>query len=68
MESDTEAEFGGLFENFQKATSKRTELADMGHQQLPTPVATYNTLAKIIVNGTAKQKNILIKRHEILLG
>ena len=28
----------------------------MGHQQLPAPVATENTAAKIIVNVTAKQK------------
>ena len=45
----------------------RTALADMGHQQPPTPVETDNTTANRIVNGTAKQK-ILSDRHEILLG
>ena len=34
----------------------RTSLADMGYQQPPTPVATYNTAANSIVNGMAKQK------------
>ena len=38
----------------------------MGHQQPPTPVATYNTAANRIFNG--KKKKILIHRHEILLG
>ena len=52
----TEAELGGLFENCQKATSTRTALADMGHQQPPTPVATDNKSANSIVNGTEKQK------------
>ena len=57
MASDTEAEMGGLFENFWKAIYMRTAaLAEMGHQQPPTPVATYNTAANSIVNGTAKQK------------
>ena len=56
MESSTEAELGGLYENCQKLTSKRTALAEMGHQQPPTPVATYNTAENSIVNGTEKQK------------
>ena len=43
MASDTEAELGGLFENYQKETSKRTALAEMGHQQPPT---TENTAQK----------------------
>ena len=34
----------------------RTALAEMGYQQPPTLVATDNTAANIIVNGTAKQK------------
>ena len=32
MESSTKAELGGLFENCQKATATRTDLAEMGHQ------------------------------------
>ena len=56
MESATESELGGLFENFQKKTSTRTALAEMGHQQSPTPLPTDNTMANSIVNGKAKQK------------
>ena len=56
MASATEAELGGLFENFQKATYTRTALAEMGHLQPPTPMATDNTSANSIVNGTEKQK------------
>ena len=56
--SATEAELVGLFKNSQKATSKRTALAYMGHQQPPTPVATDNKEANIIFNGKAKQKDI----------
>ena len=55
MASATEAELGSLFENCHKVTSMQTDLADMGHQQPLTPVATDNTAANIIVNGTAKQ-------------
>ena len=54
MASATEAELVGLFENFQKETSMRTALAEIGHQKPPTPVATYNTAASSIVSGTAK--------------
>ena len=53
--SSTEAELGGLFENCQKTTYVLTALVDMGHQQPPTPLATGNTAANIIVNETAKQ-------------
>ena len=56
MESATEAELGGLFENCRKATSMLTALAEMGHSKPPTPVAMENTAAKIIVNRTSKQK------------
>ena len=35
----------------------------MVQSQPPTPVATYNTVENIIINGTEKQRN----RHEILL-
>ena len=56
MASTTEAELGGLFKNCQKATSMSTALADLGHQQPPTPVATDNTVANIIVNRMAKEK------------
>ena len=34
----------------------RTSLAEMGHKQPPTPVATEKTSAKSKVEGTAKQK------------
>ena len=54
MASAMKVELGGLFEKYQKATYMRTALADMCHQQPPTPVATDNTAAKSIVNGTAK--------------
>ena len=56
MSSAMEAKLGGLFENFQKATSMRTDLAEMGHSQPPTLVTTDNTAANSIVNETAKQK------------
>ena len=56
MASSMEAELGGLFENFQKATSTRMALVEMGHPQAPTPMANYNAAANIIVNGTQKQK------------
>ena len=58
MASATE-ELGELFENCHKATSTSTSLAEMGHQQPPTPVETENTSANSIVNGT---------RHATLLG
>ena len=54
--SSTEEELVGLFENCQKDNSMRTALAEMGHQQPPTPMATDNTAAKIIVNRTAKKR------------
>ena len=50
MASATKEELGGLFENCQKATSTRTALADMDHQQLPIPVATDNKAENSIVN------------------
>ena len=56
MASSTEAELGQLFENSQKVTAMRTYLEEMVHQQALTPVATKNTAADSIVNGTAKQK------------
>ena len=52
MSSATEAELVGLFENFQKVASMQTALAEMGHPQPPTPVATDNIVSNIIVNGT----------------
>ena len=54
MASAPEAELGGLFENCQKATSMRTALSEMGHQQPPTLAATDNTAENSIVNGTEK--------------
>ena len=64
MESATEEELGGFFENCQKSTSMRTALAKMGHQQPPTPMAMDNTAANRIVNGTTKKSS---NRHDILL-
>ena len=52
---------------YQKATYMRTTLSEMGHQLPTTPVATDNTAANSIVEGTSK-KNILSNRHDILLG
>ena len=40
-----------------KSTSMRKDLAEMVHQQPPTPVATDNTVANSILNRTAKQKS-----------
>ena len=40
MASSTEAELGGLFENCQKSNSMRTALAEIGHKQPLTQVAT----------------------------
>ena len=54
--SATEAELGGLFENFQKATSIQISLAEMGHPQPPTTVATDKKSVNRTVNGTEKQK------------
>ena len=56
MASATESELGGLFENCHKATSTRTALAEMGHQQPTTPVAKDNIAENSIVNRTEKQK------------
>ena len=56
MASATEVGFGGLFENFQKATYMKAYLAEMGQLQPPTLVATNNTAANSIFNGTEKQK------------
>ena len=56
MASDMEAELGRLFENYHKLTSMQTALAEMGHSQPPTPLATDDTEANSIINGTAKQK------------
>ena len=68
MASVTEAELGGLFENFQTSTAIITSLAETWHQQPTTPVAKYNTAAKTIIDGTANIKNITSNRHDILLG
>ena len=56
MALSTEAELGELFENCQKETSTRTSLEEMGHPQPSTPVATENTEANSILNGTEKKK------------
>ena len=56
---ESASELVGLFEKCQKATSMRMALAKMGDSQSPTIVATDNTMAKSIVNGTEKQ-NIFI--------
>ena len=54
MASGTEAELGVLFKNCHKETSIRKALADMVHLQPPTPIATVNTAANSIHNGTTK--------------
>ena len=56
MASATEEELGGLFENCQKATAMRKNLAEMVHQQPTTPVVMDNIEANSIINVTAKQK------------
>ena len=56
MASASEVELGGLFENYQKATSTSTALEEVGHQEPPTPAGRDNIVANSIVNGTAKQE------------
>ena len=62
MESDDEAELGGLFENDQKATSIWTAIEEMVHPQQPTSVATDNIAKNSIVNGTAKKSRAIDMR------
>ena len=57
LESDTYAELGGLFENYQIATSMRTSLAEMFHPKSSTQVATENITTNRIFN--VKSKNII---------
>ena len=52
MASDNEAELGGFFENYQKATTMRTALEEMGQSKSPKPVANGNKTENKIVNGT----------------
>ena len=40
--SATEAELGGLFEDYQKVISMKPAIAEMDYQQAPTPVETDN--------------------------
>ena len=56
MASAKKAELGGLFENFYKATSMSTALAEMGHIQPPTPVTTNNAATNSIFKRTENQK------------
>ena len=56
MASAMESELGVLLENYLKATSMLTSLADMGHQQPPTLVTTDNTAANRIVKEKEKLK------------
>ena len=58
MSSVTESELGRLFENTQKATSMRTALAEMSHQQPTTLVAIDNTVTNRTVTGTEKKKDL----------
>ena len=68
MELATEAELGGVFENFQKATSISTSISEMGNPQMPTLLETDNTAGNSIVNVTYKQKiSILIYMRFYLL-
>ena len=54
--SSIEAELGGLFDIFQKSTSKQIALAKMVHIQTPTTVAIDNFVENVIVNETTKLK------------
>ena len=45
----------------------RTALSEMGHSKTPTSVATDNTEANSIFNGT-ENKKVKSNIHEILLG
>jgi hypothetical protein len=56
LASAMEAEMGGLFKNCQKGAELRTTAIEMKHPQPPTPVATDNSAAESVLNGTAKQK------------
>eukprot|EP00978_Attheya_sp_CCMP212_P021259 scaffold61947_cov63-Attheya_sp.AAC.5 len=47
---------GGLFNNCQKGAQLRTTAIEMKHPQPPTPVATDNSAAESVLNGTTKQK------------
>ena len=64
--SSTKAELGRLCENFQKATYKRTALAEMVPPQPPILVATKNTVTNSLFNGMLK--NTQSNSNEILLG
>ena len=67
MASSTETLLGVLFENYQKANSIQSALAEMGDRKPPTPVATDNSGAQSIVKSMAKT-NIQSNRYEIILG
>eukprot|EP00957_Ditylum_brightwellii_P014147 1065880-Ditylum_brightwellii.AAC.1 len=54
--SAAEAEVGALFSNVHMGEQLRTALAEMGHQQPPTPICTDNSTADGIVNN--KLKNV----------
>jgi hypothetical protein len=56
LASAMESEMGGLFNNCQKGAELRTTAIEMGHDQPPTPVATDNSAAEGVLNGTAKQR------------
>lgn len=56
LSSAAEAELGALFHNGKEACPLRITLAEMGHPQPATPIATDNNTASGIVNDTVKQK------------
>jgi hypothetical protein len=56
LASAMESEMGGLFKNCQKGAELRITAIEMGHDQPPTPVATDNSAAEAVLNGTAKQR------------
>ena len=64
MESATESELGGLFENCQKTAFIPTDLVEMGPPQPPISVENDNTEVNSIMDVTAKK---LSNRYDILL-
>ena len=54
--SAAEAELGALFPNAMEAKILRLTLAELGHEQPPTPIHVNNTTAFGIVNSTIKRQ------------
>jgi hypothetical protein len=56
MSSAAEAELGALYINAREAVPMRVTLAEMGHQQPPTPIQTDNTTAIGVVTNNIQPK------------